>query len=224
MPADYKFVPPTRGEWIASIAAQIIGFVIISSLVLLSVKVSAWLWLPTIFLIFPVLRVFGGLYAKLTRTYDYRSEFAFTHPVREGELELHLGGGYDYPRLWRMARGNRATMRRLLLGSAIEALAHVAREIESGGRPPETRVSAVSYFFSDATALRFGFKPEKVSDFEKLFFLLSVGDIVPLYWLIMGSFKLPPLLTLKRYTAVGSDLVLRRAELESMADRLQRLP
>jgi hypothetical protein len=223
LPADYKFVLPTRGEWIAAIAAQVIGFVIMGVMVLLVVRVSPLFLIPWTFVLFPLLRITGGLFAKITRTYDYRSEFAFTHPVREGELELHLGGGYDYPRLWRMAKGKRPAMRRLLLGSAIEALAHVARDIEAGTLAPETEVSAVSYFFSDATALRFGFKPEKVSDFEKLFFFLSAGDLVPLYWLLMGSFKMPTLLSLKRYTTDGANLVKRREELEKMADRLQVL-
>jgi len=221
LPADYKFVPPTRGEWIASIAAQIIGLLLIIAIVALAIKVHPIFMFLGMLFFFPIIRVSGGLYARITRTYDYRAEFAFTYAARPGELELHLGGGYDYPRLWRMARGKRPAMRRLLLGSALEALAHVARDIEQGNVPPETKISAVSYFFNDSTAEKFGFQPEQVSAFEKMFFILSIGDIVPLYWLLMGSFKLPPILTLKRYSTDGANLVLRRAELERMADRLQ---
>lgn len=215
----YEYRPPTVAERTGAIALQVVGFAFFLAVFWLAKKHTPLWFLPGALLTFPVLRLTGGPLARQMKLYDYRSEFAFVYKPKEGELELHMGGSYDYPRLWRKA-GSGAGARRLLLASALETLASVARDVEAGTLPATTRVSAVSYFFSDATAQRFGFRPEPVTPAEEGMFMLSVGDIVPMYWLLTNSLKWPQLTKLKRYATTAGELVQHRPELEKLVERL----
>ena len=214
--------PPARLlQWVWAIVFQLIGIVVLWKWWMFGAQHAPALLLPWVVLLFPILRLTGGPFNRLAGLYDYHSEFAFSWKPRAGELEVHLGGSYDYPRLWRVS-GGRARAKRVLMASALETLAVLARRAREGAIPPDTRITMATYFLEERTVRRFGFKPEKVGLGEKFMFVASIGDLWFLHWLLTGKATPPPLLSLVRCATSAGELAGHVEQLEAQSRRMMQ--
>lgn len=209
----------SAARWAWAIVLQLLGIAALYGL-----WVAAAQYFPPLFILwavalFPILRLTGGPFNTLAGLYNYQSDFAFTWKPREGELEVHLGGSYDYPRLWHVS-GGRARAKRVLMGSALETLAALARQAREGAIPPATRITMATYFLDERTVARFGFRPEKVGLGDKFMFIMSIGDLWVLNWLLTGKKAPPPLLSLVRCATTAGELAGHAVQLGALARRM----
>ena len=182
---------------------------------------------PASLLFFPVaLSVFQFCLTPLLRwsgVYYYHSEM-LKATLRTGRTwEIHGGTAWDYIHLFRLSESGAAATRRLLL-LYLEGLLDIARLVESGAIPAETTVTGTSYFFSERSARRLGFRIEPAGPRLRAVLVLYYLDLVLLYSFARGRVAFPNVLRARRAAIRAADLAARRGEIESLIARLVRKP
>lgn len=150
---------PRAAQWVAALlmAAAYLGFLVAFMTMArrhpwLLVFVFALIWLQA-----PLeALLLTPLYALLGR-FRYLSPMLVATRRRGGGLDLHVGTLLDYVVHLRWSdRGPRAS--RIVTAEVLRGLLALVGEVERGEVPPDAEVVATSYFFSDRTVSRLGFR------------------------------------------------------------------
>ena len=134
-------------------------------------------------------------------------------------LDLHNGTSYDYLLKMRKIRPG-GVWKRTMLVYYLEALLAIIRQMESGELSPKVAVRGSSYFLSERTATRLGFKTGSTSMAEKVNIVLNYLDLVWMYSLSEGRWVWPNLRNIKTVNIQGHDLILQKAYLSELRDYL----
>jgi hypothetical protein len=182
---------------------------------------------PVSFLVFPVaLSVFQFCATPFLRNsglYRYHSEMLKATVRTDRTWEIHGGTSWDYVRLFRLSESGAVATRRLLR-SYLEGLLDIARLVESGAIPPETTVTGTSYFFSEKSARRLGFRLEPAGPRLRAVLVLYYLDLVLLYSFARGRIAFPNVLKARRAAIRAADLAAKRRAIEVLIARLRREP
>jgi len=183
--------------------------------------------IPISFLVFPVaLSVFQFCVTPfLTNTglYRHHSEMLKATVRTAHTWEIHGGTSWDYIRLFRLSENGTVATRRLLR-FYLEGLLDIARLVDSGAIPPEVTVTGTSYFFSEKSARRLGFRIEPAGPRLRAVLVLYYLDLVLLYSFARGWIAFPNVLKARRAAIRAADLVARRRDIEALIARLSRPP
>lgn len=182
---------------------------------------------PVSLLVFPVaLSVFQFCVTPLLRNaglYRYHSEMLKATVRTARTWEIHGGTSWDYVRLFRLSE-NGAVATRRLLRFYLEGLLDIARLVESGAIPGETTVTGTSYFFSERSARRLGFRLEPAGPRLRVVLVLYYLDLVLLYSFARGRIAFPNVLRTRRAAIRAADLAAKRREIERLIARLGQRP
>ncbi|MFI5180650.1 MAG: hypothetical protein ACHQPI_04605 [Thermoanaerobaculia bacterium] len=156
-----------------------------------------------------------------TGLYRYHSALLKATVRTRTTYEVHGGTALDYFFHFRWTdRGGRAS--RKALTAFLEGFIDIARRVETGEIDGNVEVTGTSYFFSERTARRLGFRVEHPGLRLRLVLILYYADLVMLYSFIRGRVAFPNVLDARRAVILGRDLAARRADLERLARSLLR--
>lgn len=156
---------------------------------------------------------------RLTGVLRYYSPYLIVSRARRDRFDLHGATPFDYLLLFRWRDRGRPAVRCILLWY-IDGLVALAREMEGGGFPVGTTVSATSYIFSAGTARRYGFTVDEASRFACGGFLTYPTQFLT-YSFAQGRWAFPPIRRAKRATINGASLCSQILRLERVQKRLR---
>ncbi|NNE26040.1 MAG: hypothetical protein HKN09_04305 [Saprospiraceae bacterium] len=166
-----------------------------------------------IFLIAPFYHFTLTPLMTLTGIYKYLSPMLLVYQASPEQYDLHNGTGFDYFLHMRNTRPGRDIRRRLLI-YYMEGLLKIIQEIESGLIPESIAIKGTSYFFSTATAKRFGFTTEPAPKDGKLNLYFNYFEILWMYALAQGRIALPPLKNIQMAKTSGQSLINNKGKIE----------
>jgi hypothetical protein len=157
---------------------------------------------------------------RWTGAYRYRSPLLFTIARGPDRLELHTGTGYDFlAYAWR-ARGGGCATRRAVIRQIVQGLLRLIDDIEAARIPPDTRISATSYFFSGSTARRIGCELRATTLAERAHLLLNLGTLLLTYSYVQRRLTVPRVWRAKTAVLSAAALATQKPYFQRLAARL----
>ncbi|MBL8111279.1 MAG: hypothetical protein JNK60_00220 [Acidobacteria bacterium] len=136
--------------------------------------------------------------------------------------EVHSGTLFDYVLLFRWKdRGCRAT--RQILGLFLEGFLDIANAVERGEIARDTHIVGTSYFFSEKSAERLGFRLESAGLRLRLVLLVSYAELALLHSFARGRISFPNVLKVRTAVVRGDELLARRDEMRRILGRLREI-
>jgi hypothetical protein len=156
---------------------------------------------------------------RASGTYKYYSDFLLVYNPNQTVYDLHLGTSFDYALHMHWSdRGIKA--RKKLLAGMLNGLLGIIDDAEQGKLPGSLVVTGTSYFFSDSSVKRFGFRLTEPSAAYRANLLLNFVDI---YWMSVfasGSWKFPKLNQAKKAEITLDELVLQKDRIRLLNQKL----
>lgn len=186
------------------------------------------LWgIPAVMLFVPVFFFGTTPLMRLLGIYTYYSPLLLVFGASKNHYDLHNGTNFDYLIHMKWAdRGIRAN--RKILAYYLEGLLNIIKELETGVLPASLTISGTSYFFSNRTAERLGFRLEKPSLFYRLNLIVAFVELFWMYSYAHGQWRIPKVFAAKKAVISGGDLVQRKDRIVAMhrylCERLEREP
>lgn len=175
----------------------------------------------SVFIFTPILQFLMTPFLRLIGVYEYLSPMLLVYNANAKKYDLHNGTSFDY--LMVMMKYKRGIeMRQKILGFYIEGLLKLIGKIEDKSLPGEVVVKGSSYFFSDRTAERVGFKLTKANAAIKFNIILNYLDLLWMYSMAHGKLVFPSLKNIKTAEITGHDLVASKQKLEELDQFLKR--
>ncbi len=175
-------------------------------------------WLVAALLLLPLIPVLESLLLtplyRLNGRFVYYSTTLFVTRSDKG-LQLHAGTLYDYLTLLRRHRLGR-TMQRKLTQQLLQGLLGLCDDIAQGHIPPDTVVSATSYFFSDRSASRLGFSAADVSVTERFNLMTAALSLAVRLSISKGRVSWPDLNKIRQMQTTAANLLAHRATIERL--------
>lgn len=165
------------------------------------------------FLITPFFRLIG--------IYKYLSPMLIVFGATDKKYDLHSGTSFDYFMVLRNTKKG-ITIRQKILAYFIEGLLKIVEQVEHKELPETVVITGGSYFFSDNTAERLGFKVSDSNVFDKFNIAANYFDLLWMYSLAHGKLTFPSLRGIKRASTTGKDLVANKAKLIQLNSFLNR--
>lgn len=184
------------------------------------------LWgIPAVMLFVPVFFFGTTPLMRLLGVYTYYSPLLLVFGASKNHYDLHNGTSFDYLIHMKWAdRGVRAN--RKILAYYFEGLLNIIKELEAGALPMSLTISGTSYFFSDRTAERLGFRLEKPSLFYRLNLIFVFVELFWMYSYAHGQWRIPNVFAAKKAVISGADLVKQKDRIAAMhrylCERLER--
>jgi len=156
---------------------------------------------------------------KLTGGYTYYSPMLLGYMVNGQQIDLHSGTGFDHLFVLRKVKPG-IELRNRLLAYHVEGLLNLISLIEKKQIPASVAIVGTSYFFSDRTLAKLGFKIEKASLFYRANLFINFIDLVWMYSLARGTFSIPKVWDAKKASIQGAMLVAQKQQLDALYVRL----
>ena len=164
------------------------------------------------FLYTPLFKLMGG--------YTYYSPMLLGYMANDQQIDLHSGTGFDHFFVLRRVKSGIA-LRNSLLAYHVEGLLNLISKIENKQIPASVTIVGTSYFFSDRTLDKLGFKIEKASLFYRANLIINLIDLVWMFSLARGTFSIPKVWNAKKASIQGAGLVTQKQKLEALYARLK---
>ncbi len=175
---------------------------------------SMW-WSLAIFLLAPFMQFFMTPLFTIIGVYKYLSPMLLVYNPTEKKHDLHNGTSFDYLLNMRSAKAGNAA-RYQLLKYYMQGLLNIIDKVEKKDLPGTVMVRGSSYFFSDRTAKRLGFKLKATGLDEKFNILLNYIDLFWMYSFAHGKWRLPNLKAIKTAEISGKDLLKQKDKIQHL--------
>lgn len=173
-----------------------------------------------IFLFVPLLQFLATPIFTLGGLYKYVSPMLQVYSPNTKKYDIHNGTSFDYLMVMRgVKRG--AELRKKLLGYYIDGLLYIIEEIEKCKLPSELVIRGSSYFFSQSTANRLGFKIAETGMAEKMNIVINYLDLLWMYSLSWGKLAFPSIKATKTAEITAADLLKSKGKLQELQFRLR---
>jgi len=177
------------------------------------------LFLLLFFIIIPVTQFFISPFFRVVGYYNYLSPMLLAIAQGTKRYDIHNGTSFDY--LLHMRKINCGTpWQNRLLYFYLTGLLEVIRRVENDEIPEEIIIRGSSYFFSENTALRLGFRLEKP---PVMVYYKIITDYIDLTWMYSCSKRrlaFPSLKNVKAAVTTGRELCLHKAQLIILQKKL----
>jgi len=212
-----KYLSSKRFQYLIGVPLFIFGMAAMVYWVYLT-NVSSWYWLT-----FPILISLNQFCStpifRASNVYQYHSPMLLVYNPNDKVYDLHSGTTFDYllHMKWK-ERGLEA--QRKMLRYFIEGLLSVIAKIEKGEIPDTVKVSGTSYFFSERTAKKWGFKMADPTAFYRFNLIINGLDLFLLYSYAQNRLVFPKIWKAKKMEALGSDLLENKDYLQGLFEQL----
>lgn len=206
-------------QWILAVIMLVAALAMIKGW--LNLMDKHFLYFLGIFISVPLLQFLMTPFFRLIGVYHYLSPMLLVFGRNKKRYDIHNGTSFDYMvHLWGLQPG--APIRHRILSYYVEGLLEIIRRIEAGELPETLIVRGSSYFMSERSIERMGFKLSNTGIFEKMNILINYIDLLWMYSLAHGGIRLPDLRAIKTASIAGKDLVLSKNKLISLHNFLCR--
>ncbi|MEO1054962.1 MAG: hypothetical protein AAFX87_30290 [Bacteroidota bacterium] len=179
------------------------------------------IWMLLIFLMVPVIQFLITPLFTLLNLYTYYSPMVVSLGNNKRFIDLHNGTSFDY--LLEMSKISPGIKwKNKMLAHYLHALLKIIGQMESGHLSSTTVVRGSSYFLSQRSAEKLGFKVNSASIAEKLNIVLNYVDLIWMYSLTNGKLTFPNLTNISTVSITGSDLAKRKDKIQALVNRLER--
>ena len=168
-----------------------------------------------LFIAVPIFQFLSTPIFRLIGTYTYLSPMVLVFGASKDKYDLHNGTSFDYLLVMRKYKAG-LQLQQKMLEFYIEGLLKVIEKIESKELPETVVVRGSSYFFSERTAQRLGFKISGTNFAEKLNLAANYLDLVWMYSISQGKLQFPSLSRVKTASISGADLLNNKTRLEDL--------
>lgn len=200
-------------QWLIAILLLIVGMGITMPIL---TGTYGLLWLP---LLAPIFNLVTVPIFKLIGIFKYLNPFVLSTVQTDKSYDLHNVFTFDYIIHFKWSdRGTK--VQRTLLVHYFKALLTIIERIESKQLSHEVKVVGHSYFFSDRTALKLGFKVSKASFFWIANSVVQFIELSCLYSFSQGKWAMPKFWKVRRAEIIGSDLVKKKDVLQDIIRKL----
>ncbi|WP_194774638.1 hypothetical protein [Pararhodonellum marinum] len=180
---------------------------------------------PLYYLLFPfVLSLFQFTSTPLLRglgIYRYYSHFLLGYLPGKSKQELHTGTSFDY--FLHLKWSDRGVKSRdYIFGELIQGLLNLIKEVEEGRLPLELNIVATSYFFSNRSLEKLGFRQTSATLFNRLNVLLNFLDIFWMYSFSRNKLVFPNLLKVKKIEILAGELLEEKETLKQIKRRFEQ--
>lgn len=204
---------PKFVQWFIAIILMVGGLALCMPLIL---KPYGLLIVP---LLAPLLNLVTVPFFKLIGYYKYLNPYVLSCVQNDKEYDLHNIFTFDYLINFKWEdRG--AYAQKVLLVHYVKSLLTIIERIENEQLSPNVKVVGCSYFFNTRTAEKFGCTLSNASLFWKINSILQFIELSYLYSFAKGKWAMPKFWQVKRAEIVGTDLVVRKEQLEQWFLRL----
>ena len=208
---------PKLIQWIVAI------FMLVILLIILGLWLEFTYRNPLIYLLLflwvPIFQFLATPIFTLSGWYKYLSPMLLVYAPNEKKYDIHNGTSFDYLMVMRgVKRG--AELRKKLLGYYIAGLLCIIEEIEQGKLPKDLVIRGSSYFFSQSTANRLGFKTSETGIAERMNIVINYLDLLWMYSLSWGKLAFPSIKATKTAEITAADLLKSKGKLQELQVRL----
>lgn len=135
--------------------------------------------------------------------------------ISKKKLDLHNGTTFDYFLNMKLIdSGTKARYK--ILSYYVEGLLNIISEIETGKIDSSIQIEGTSYFFSENTANKFGFKLQKPLFNYYFNFIFNFVDLCFMYSYSKAKFSVPNIFSIKRAVTTADELCKRKDYLISL--------
>lgn len=204
---------PVLLQWIEAILLLIIGF--FPAMLIIEKGFIQPLYYLLFFMYVPVSQFACTPFFKLVGMYTYYSPMLLGYMANNKQIDLHSGGSFDY--LFVMRRYNAGIeLRNRLMLFHLEGLLNLIQLIENKKVAETVNIIGTSYFFSDRTLSKLGFKIETPTVFYRINLFMNFIDLFWMYSVSKGKLALPQLWKAKKAAISGQALVDNKKEIEAL--------
>lgn len=205
--------------WPISIVLAIVGLAVMRQVFdysegrnFLSPVIGIFLVAPLLMLLMtPLLRVIG--------TYKYYSPLFLVFGEKKDRFEIHSGPSIDYLlHLRGISPG--PELQRTVLAFYLQGMLNIADKVAEAEDPGAIEIVGTSYFFSDRSAERMGFKVSSGGWFHRLNLMFNFLELFFLNSLTAGKVDVPNVLKVKKATMTGAQLLEHRAYIQRLYERM----
>jgi len=212
-----------NAKWIQWTVALILLFVCIVCMIIWVelIEINLILYLVGLILIAPILQFCVSPILKLVGAYEYLSPMMLVFSPNDKKYDLHNGTSFDYLFVMRKVPAGKATESRLL-AYFCEGFLEIIKRIEEGKLPKEVQITGTSYFMSERSVKRLGFKIGKKNWFLSFNLYLNYLDLLWMYSRSKGKFTFPKVWEAKSIEMKGEKLVENKDYIIRLHERLIR--
>lgn len=211
-----------KAKWIQWSVTIILLLIMVLVMILFTKLILInFLWYFSLILFAPIIQFCIAPLMKLIGTYEYLSPMMLVFSPKKEHYDLHSGTGFDYLFVMRNVPAGKATESKLLQYFC-EGFLEIIRRIENGELPEGIKVTGTSYFMSERSAQRLGFKIGKKNWFLISNLYLNIIDLFWMYSRSKGKLSIPALNQAKSIETTGKDLLPRKEYIEKLHEHLGR--
>lgn len=210
---------PKAAQWAVALFLILICFSILG--IWLSWITLNFLNYFIIILLVPIMQFCLAPFFTLIGLYKYVSPMLLVYAPNKTKYDLHNGTGFDYLFVMANVKSGKPTQNKIL-EYYLEGLLNIIKEIQKGIIPESITISGTSYFFSESTAKRLGFKIVPPSAFYKFNQYINYLDLLWMYSRAKGKLAFPNLKNVKAATIKGHELRANKEYLEKRYLYLQQ--
>ena len=205
-------------KWLVSISFGIVLLLILFFWIM-TVSESKILML-SIFIIVPIIQFLITPLFTLLNFYTYHSPMVVSFGNNKRFIDLHNGTSFDY--LLEMSHIKPGIKwKNKMLHHYLNALLKIIHQIENKVLPSNITIRGSSYFVSQRSAEKLGFKVSQASLLEKLNITLNYVDLIWMYSLTNGKLTFPNLATITTVRTNGHELIKRKQKIIELLNRLE---
>ena len=182
------------------------------------------LWkLPLLFIALPILQFCCTPLFRLLGIYKPLSPTVFTIFPSNKKYELHNITTFDYLQTFSWSDKGKIAQKKLLLNYG-KAFLYLIEQIESKKIPATVLIVGHSYFFSERTTRKLGFKIFPSDSITKICSCLNAVELIGLYSFSQGKWAMPKFWKVKAVMISGEHLCLRKDLIINLIEKLEKTP
>ena len=183
------------------------------------------IYLPIVLFLLPLLKPIGHFLVvpllRLSGVLNYYSPMLIGVWSGEKSLNLHNGSSFDYLVNMRWKQKGQIAKRRMLR-YYLKGFLKIIEDIENKKLPREVEVSGTSYFFSERSAMRMGFKLIQPNTIWKFLFFLDYVNLFMMYSYSCGKLRCPKVTKLKKAVITGEKLLQAKEKIITLLNLINR--
>jgi len=174
-----------------------------------------------IFIFVPIYSFLFTPLMTLTNIFKYKSPMLLVLVDSKKNYALHSGTSFDYlVKMGNVKSG--VTFQNKVLEYHLEGILKIIKEVEDEVISDSTIIKGSSYFFSESTAKKLGFKIAPTNNFERLVIIFNYLEIMWMLSRTKGKLSFPKINNFKTVQTTGKELLEHKPFIENLFLKLKK--